>query len=732
MPKFTDDLIEYARSLKDLDINLEDRKSIKGISIDAKETQDIDDTIWVVKKDDIYICDISIADTSAYIQPNDPIFEVASQNVATKYLKKYAVQMIPAELSKKHLSLKPDKYRPSINFHIELDAQLNVIYFNISERKICNSAKLSYEEVAALLSDANNDSLIRDILLNAYELALKLSTKRRLMGALAYFDEEKGLYTDEEGNIKTFASKQVAIAYMIVQEMMVLVNSETARYFAERDIPFVFRNHTVKGNIPDRDEVHNQLVHALQNKAMFKSFAARMNIWQNKAQYGTELSGHYALNLPAYAHVTSPLRRFADMLNHVIIKSHIYGKEIPLNLEEIKEHCGNINAHMLKEQQEKHEHFKSEAYSEIAEKLERMSSKDLPEMEPKEFKQTLKSLRNANKIKPIMRNEVVRRIESFNIASIDLYYLLFESEWMNEEAEIKEKIYKSISDRQGLATELLTLMQVQEKIKGYTEVLGVEGNLFTAYSVIETLENKYLTSDICIKNLSKKSAIDEARGSTLIAFIQGNAKETSKPEINPEEILLPIQPKKKPKSESENNKEFRFHNPVGLIQEIVVKRNDMTLLGYEIEQIEDSVPRFQCILKIIFEGEEFEFSGEGENKKAAKFEAAHRAAEKFEDFNPSKKRSKKEQLKGLIADGMYLNAINFACTIENEEMPVYEIEKIEEDNTFYFVCRGSVNFKNSKFSAEARGSNKKEPKLQSAKSMLEEILESYPEILIEL
>ncbi len=727
MPKFTAELIDYADSLKNLDINLKARQSIRGLSIDAEETKDIDDTIWVKKQNNTYICDVSIADTAEYVQPDSPVFEVASQNVVTKYLKDYSIQMIPAALSKGLLSLKQHYTRPAINFHIELDSQMNVIYFNISERKIRNTAKLSYQDVAKILTNKEEESQIREVLINAYELAVKLSTKRRLMGALAYFDEEKGLYTDEEGNIKIFANKNIAIAYMIVQELMVLANSETARYFAENDIPFVFRNHTVKGNIPDREEVHTQLVHALQNKAMFKSFVSRMNIWQNKAQYGTELSGHYALNLPAYAHVTSPIRRFADMLNHVIIKAHIHGKELPLSVEQIKEYCENINAHMLKEQKEKHEHFKQEAYQGISEKLESISSDDLLEMDSREFKQTIKSLREANQIKPMLGDEILRRVKSFNIASIDLYYLLFESQWMKEEPELREIILGNIRKKSGLSTELLTLMQAQKRIGSFTEVLGVEGDQFTAYCVIETSEDTFIRAEELVKSTSKKKVIEQSRRDALLAYLNGTAIGTGKPEVNPNVVLIPTQAKKE--SKSDNERSTKFSNPIGMIQEISAKRSDMSIIGYHIEQINDQPPRFECILKINYNGEEFEYQGEGDNKKSAKFEAAHKAAERFENLNISSKTSKTDQLKNLISEGLYLNALNFACTIENEDMPIYTFEEIGEGEKPEFICLASLKFKENNFSADTSAFSKKEAKSEAAKIILYSLLESYPEIL---
>ncbi len=727
MPKFTAELLDYAHSLKNIDINLKDRKTIRGLSIDAEETQDIDDTIWVVKNGDTYICDISIADTASLIQADSPIFEIASKNIVTKYLRNYSIPMIPNVLSKDLLSLQCNSSRPAINFHIELDALLNVVHFEISERKIRNAAKLSYEKVARMLLDNSDDSQTLEVLLNAYELALKLSTKRRLMGALAYFDEAKGIYTDEEGNIKSFANKDIALAYLIVQEMMVLANSETAKYFAEKDIPFVFRNHTVKGNIPDREEVHSQLVNALQNKSMFSSFVSRMSIWQNRAQYEVSLKGHYALNLPAYAHVTSPLRRFADMINHVIIKAHLQGKELPISVEHLNEYCQNINQFMLKQQEDKHEHFKKMAQTQISENLLSYDSNALADMDAKEFKIIIKNLREAHNIKSRLIDEIQRRVEQASLAAIDIYYILFESRWLDNKTDFKTLLFESIPTRQGLSTEILTLLQGQGKIVGYDDVTGEDGIFFTNYTVIETNEGKFLTSGSIEKDHSKKEVLNRSRTSSLLAYLKDEAIETEKPEKNIEKHPIPAAPIKVPKITKQQSS--KFSNPIGLIQEIIAKRNDIGFGGYEFLTISDNPPLFRCTLEIHYNGEVIRYKGEGSNKKDAKFEAAHQAAEEFEQYKVSKEDSKLDQLRAMIDAGLALSAVNFICILQKVAMPTYTIEELAQVPTPQFSCNAYLKLKDREFYIHNLASGKKEAKILVAEELLREILRDFPEVL---
>ncbi len=607
------------------------------------------------------------------------------------------------------MSLKEGFKRPAINFHIELDDSLDVVDFSISERKIKSLAKLTYENVVDILTDQTNHSEIKKMLLNAYELAIKLSNKRKQMGALSYFDPDKGLYTDEEGNVKIFANKKVAIAYMIIQEMMVLTNSETARYFAEKDIPFVYRNHTVKSNIPDREEVHNQLLTAINNPSTLSTFISRMSIWQNRAIYETKLKGHYALNLPAYAHVTSPIRRFPDLLNHTIIRSHITGSPIPFTIEQIEDYCNFVNDFFEKEREKKTEHFKKIFNQEISASLININSNALSEMEVRDFKNILKNLRSSAAIKPIIKTEILNRLNSMSITAIEIYYIIFESDWLESEPDIRDAILDNILKIPSIGSQILYLMQSQNLISEIEEETEKKGDIFHNRTYIKTSDNKYYTTTLKISNTNKKEAINSSRAAVLVDFIKNNCIEAEKPTTNYIETEENTQHKDQT-IEHSNIQESTIEDSVSLINTLTMQNNDIKLLGYYIEPLPENNTSFKCKLELKYKEEVLEFYGNGKNKKTAKQKAAKMAFLHLQDFAVSKVDNRLDAIRKLIEEGLQSNAISLICQYFDTRMPIYTFKEISSVPEPEFECTAEIIIKDFTASVTQTGNSKKTAK----------------------
>ena len=119
---------------------------------------------------------------------------------------------------------------------------------------------------------------------------------------------------------------------IIIQEFMILTNAAVAEFAALREYNFLYRNHTARQVIPQRAEVLEQLQTAVSNPKLLDAVVSRSNLWFNKAEYGVSIKGHYSLNLPAYTHVTSPLRHAADLLNHELLKAQFNKKSPHLQL----------------------------------------------------------------------------------------------------------------------------------------------------------------------------------------------------------------------------------------------------------------------------------------------------------------------------------------------------------------------------------------------------------------
>ena len=115
-------------------------------------------------------------------------------------------------------------------------------------------------------------------------------------------------------------------SHLLIQEFMILANRAVAQWLADQDIPALYRNHTARAISPDR-ETMNQTLMTLGSGAAIRK---RLTSWLNRAEYGPALVGHFALNLPAYCHFTSPIRRLADLINHRIVKALLKQQDSPL------------------------------------------------------------------------------------------------------------------------------------------------------------------------------------------------------------------------------------------------------------------------------------------------------------------------------------------------------------------------------------------------------------------
>ena len=103
----------------------------------------------------------------------------------------------------------------------------------------------------------------------------------------------------------------------------------------------LFRNHTARAIAPDRETMYQTMLTLGSPKAIRQRLAS----WLNRADYGPTLIGHFALNLPAYTHFTSPIRRLADLINHRIVKARLRGEDLPYNkteLEQLGKYIGQV------------------------------------------------------------------------------------------------------------------------------------------------------------------------------------------------------------------------------------------------------------------------------------------------------------------------------------------------------------------------------------------------------
>jgi len=476
-----------------------------GFTIDGPTTRDIDDAIWVDTTMRGWTVTVCVANVAAAIALNSTFDQTAYRRVNTIYLAGDRNKpMIPRRFSEGSCSLFPGEQRSVMAIRIHLDHALEPQGLPIiGEAKLTSLRQLAYAEVPGIVMDAR-DGLHHPIR-NAEKLAHGLMQKRRMNGAFVLYDLANGWIMSESGHIRKLKDSKETVGNIIIQELMILANAQVARYCLEKGIPIPYRNHTSRISAPPRERMMELIEQGLRGPvSSFERARGSFMMVMNRAVYNAKLEGHYGLNLPAYTHSTSPIRRYADLIVQRQLLAHIRRSELPYTIDDIEEMCAHINTVVASQSEEK-----SEAAIERAnKKAARQSEGNLENLPDKEFSRVLKVAARGKYLQHVDA-EFRRRIESGASSLIDEHFILLESdgeEWNQSRRLILEKLFESPHKATSLAT-------LAHQNSGWSEPKfimrqGGEDNSLVHYASAEFKSPKLKTPDVV--GSSKKLARQRA------------------------------------------------------------------------------------------------------------------------------------------------------------------------------------------------------------------------------
>lgn len=304
-----------------------DRKKITGLTIDGSDSRDLDDAFWLetMDEDGSTLLHISIADVGEQIALNSDIDQKAQKSCTTHYFAHSNRPMLPRQYAEDLLSLLAHVERNTLTFSIPIHPNGEIGQPSIQLTRLTSRAKLSYQSAEAIMRQVQHP--LHAVLNKAHDLAHKLFAQRRKNGALTLYDLKKGYATSEDGVIQAITADESYNSHIIIQEFMILVNQAAARFFAEHEIPGLYRNHTSKAVAPEREILLKDIDNVITMNSIerLETLANKFTLIFNKAHYAPVIEGHYALNLPAYMHITSPIRRYADLVNIRQLRAFIAG-----------------------------------------------------------------------------------------------------------------------------------------------------------------------------------------------------------------------------------------------------------------------------------------------------------------------------------------------------------------------------------------------------------------------
>ncbi|WP_243018609.1 MULTISPECIES: ribonuclease R [Candidatus Cardinium] len=339
------------------EVEINKRKDLRHIptfTIDPADAKDFDDALsYQPLANGHHQVGIHIADVSYYVLPDTLLDQEAYLRNTSVYLVDRCIPMLPELLSNELCSLRPNEDKLTFSAIFELDAAGNLYDQWLGETVIHSNKRFSYQEAQANIDDQRGDFYQALTLLN--DLAKQLRKKRLAKGAINFETRELVFELDTNGKPIHIIPKLRTDTHKLIEEFMLLANKEVATYVAklkqkkEKVGPtFIYRTH----NHPDPDKLNefflfvNQLGYKINsaNMPIYKAMhlleeaiqgKQEENIIQSlairsmaKALYTTKPNPHFALGFPHYTHFTSPIRRYADLLVHRLLKHYLKGERL--------------------------------------------------------------------------------------------------------------------------------------------------------------------------------------------------------------------------------------------------------------------------------------------------------------------------------------------------------------------------------------------------------------------
>ena len=330
----------------------EDLRHLPIVAIDPVDARDHDDAVWATPDEDEanpggYKAIVAIADVSYYVRPGSALDKEARKRGNSVYFPDLVVPMLPHQLSSDMCSLRAGEDRAAMACHLTINAQGKVTAWRFTRAVIRVAAVLAYEDAQAAIDGTKDNALLEPALKPLWACWALLRKARQARDPLALDLPERRVVLDEMGKIVSVAVRERLDAHMLIEDYMIAANVAAAKALEAKKAPVMYRVHEP----PSRDKLvalkdylatfdisfalgqvvkpstFNQLIAKIgeaEEKPQIMEMILRS---QTQAYYAPQNMGHFGLALGSYAHFTSPIRRYADLLVHRALVG-AYGLEL--------------------------------------------------------------------------------------------------------------------------------------------------------------------------------------------------------------------------------------------------------------------------------------------------------------------------------------------------------------------------------------------------------------------
>jgi ribonuclease R len=340
---FSDDTLEEAArvSKQPLGRDREDLRHLPIVAIDPADARDHDDAVWADADDDAdnkggFRAIVAIADVSFYVRTDSHLDREARKRGNSVYFPDRVVPMLPEVLSADICSLKEEVDRAALVCHLKISAAGKLISFHFTRAVVRIAANIAYEDAQAAIDGAIEHPLTETALKPLWKCWAALAKARDDRAPLDLDLPERRIVLDEKGRVTSVAARERLDAHRLIEDFMIAANVAAAKALEAKKAPVMYRDHEP----PSREKLvslkeylatfgielalgqvikpatFNRVIERIEDEHSRPEIMESILRSQTQAYYAPSNAGHFGLSLGSYAHFTSPIRRYADLLVH--------------------------------------------------------------------------------------------------------------------------------------------------------------------------------------------------------------------------------------------------------------------------------------------------------------------------------------------------------------------------------------------------------------------------------
>jgi len=342
-----------------------DCREMPLITIDGETARDFDDAVFAEPQGKGWRLVVAIADVSFYVKPKDALDKEAFDRGNSVYFPRRVIPMLPEALSNGLCSLNPDVERLCMICDMQIDGHGIVKQYKFYPSVMRSKARMTYTKVYDILQNADGElaqeyAWLNPHLQNLYTVYQLLIKQREKRGAIEFESSETLMVFNDQGKIERIEPSLRNEAHRLIEECMLAANVCASEFLKKHEHPALYRIH--EGPTPEKLELlrtfmaefgfgvgggdspqakdYCKLLDRIKDRPDAQLLQTVLLRSMQQAVYSPDNVGHFGLAYEAYAHFTSPIRRYPDLLIHRAIKAVLNGEKYKAgDWNELGEHC---------------------------------------------------------------------------------------------------------------------------------------------------------------------------------------------------------------------------------------------------------------------------------------------------------------------------------------------------------------------------------------------------------